>query len=85
MLMDMIRIAAVEMQKETPVFEITVGMLKPSACGTARLKAKAAESRYLLPLVLWVLRHLVSHDDDHARLRLQCVEALARAYDELDN
>ena len=84
-LMSMIKLASKELQRQVPIHNITVGMLKPSASGTASLKAKAAESRYLLLVCHFVLQNFMNTNDEHAPQRLQCVEAFCKAYFKVDN
>ena len=49
------------------------------------MKLKAAEGRYFLRVLEYVLRKLVPCDTAHRKLRLQCVQALLKVYQEIDS
>ena len=45
-----------------------------------KLKIKAAESRYFLPVLHYMLRHYVDMDTPHKELRFHCLDAINTMY-----
>ena len=79
---NMMNLAARNLHCRCPINKLTVGMFKSSAQNKPKMKTKAAEGRYLLPVVRELL-NLFDKTSDHAILRAQCVDALQRCYEEL--
>jgi hypothetical protein len=79
-LMFLIRNASKAIGQQRPPFnKLTVGMLKQPG-KAPKLKIKAAESRYFLPVLLHILEHFVPCDTHHREMRLHCVRALNEMY-----
>jgi len=68
-----------------PLHHLTIGMFRAAANEKPKLRAKAAEGRHLLPVVREMLATCFDVTTPHARLRLQCVDALLKCYHLLDN
>ena len=49
------------------------------------MRLKAAEGRYFLPTLIFLLENLVSCTSEHDKKRLNSLKALQRAYEVLDN
>ena len=64
---------------EMPIGDLTVGMFQNDK-GKAKMRLKAAEGRYLLPLVVLMFQNLFPTDTPHATLRLHCLHALNNCY-----
>ena len=62
-------------QESPPINKLTIGMIP---C----LKTKGAESRRLLPCVVWLLENIYAQDTEHQRLRYQCLKNLSDMYEE---
>ena len=60
-------------------------MLKKQATAAPRLSVKAAEARYLLPIVHFLMTQWLPCETAHELLRLQSCDALMRVYKEVDN
>ena len=55
-------------------------MIQTSTTDPLRLKVKAAEARYLVPITAWLLvKFFVPNQNGHTQLRAQCFSALGRA------
>ena len=81
----MIRVIASQMGVEPPISGLTVLMFRKAAGKKPKLACKAAEARYLLPIVVKVLEQFFPVETEHQRLVLQCVSALNMCYEELSN
>lgn len=68
-----------------PFHCLTIGMFRSSGAQKPKLKLKAAEGRYCLPLVRHMLEHCFPTDTLYAKTRLLCVGHLCKCYAELDN
>ena len=66
-----------------PFSKLTLGMLRKD--GKPRLKAKAAKTRHLVPIVLTMLMEHFPAADDRELRRQKCLEYLNAAYLELAN
>ena len=79
-LMTMIKSASKAVGQERPPFnKLTLGMLKQPGKSPA-LKAKAAESRYMLPVILYILETYFKVCTDHEILRHRCVQTISDMY-----
>ena len=81
-ILQILRMSAKELQTSCPIGSLTkgmIGMKKP------RLKCKAAESRYLLPIVFHALECLWDKKDEYEHLRYNCVQSLSACYNEIAN
>ena len=81
----MIAAAAKELGVECPLWDLTRGMIRVSAGAAPRLRVKAAEARYMLPITRHILAHYFPTQSDHESLRLHTVEAMLRMYQEVDS
>ena len=81
---NMVRVAAKAMKMDPPFANLTIGMMLPTQ-KRPKLKLKAAEGRYFLRVLEYLLRELVPAATAHEVLRLQCVQALLKVYAELDS
>ena len=72
--MDLIRTASPRVgQQRPPINTITIAMIRKEK-KAPQLSAKGAESRHLLPVICYILRHYFPADTPEKLLRLQCVE-----------
>ena len=81
--MNMLRAMARSLDLEMPFDDLTIGMMKSGAKKPPKLKLKAAEGRYLLPILLELLKNCVESTSAHAVMRLHCVSALNTCYEEM--
>ena len=82
-LLNLLKVAAQDLGTRVPVADLTLGMFHGVAKKRPKMKLKAAEGRYMLPIVHRLLQVLWETDSEHARLRLQCIAALDAAYAKL--
>ena len=82
-LMGMIRTAAKELHMDPPISQLTIGMIRGKRGPKAKLKA--AEGRYLLKVLVYILPNYYSCETDHELLRFRSASFLKRVYDELDH
>lgn len=75
--------AANSLEVPCPFSKLTFGMLRQD--GKPRLKAKAAKTRHLVPIVLTMLHDHFPPKNDRELRRLRCLEYLNAAYQELNN
>ena len=75
---------AARLGMDRPIHSLTVLMIRGSATAKPRMRVKAAEARYLLPIVRETLATCFATDTQHARGRLHCVDALLSCYRVLD-
>ena len=75
---------AARLGMDRPIHSLTVLMIRGSATAMPRMRVKAAEARYLLPIVRETLATCFATDTQHARGRLHCVDALLSCYRVLD-
>ena len=76
-ILNMIHAAAKEIDKPSPLSDLTIGMVKKAATAAPCFHAKAAEFRYLLPVMVFMLRHFFDHQSsEYLRLRFQTLLAL---------
>ena len=83
-LYNMIKIYCRHLGVQCPISKLTATMMTASASAKPKLKTKAAEGRHLLPVVRHLLDSLFGKTSAHALLRFQCVDALYRCYQEMD-
>ena len=83
-LQNMIKLSAkaIGMQK-SPVNKLTRGMFCTDK-GKPKMRAKAAQGRYFLKVLHYLLGNLVARTTDHAQLRYNCVSALLEVYNEME-
>ena len=67
-----------------PLSRLTLGLIKPEG-KPPRLRMKAANTRYLLPIVRYVLEHIFPPTSPREQLRLDCLIALDDLYILLNN
>ena len=65
--------------------DLTLGMFRPSADKKPSFKHKAAEGRYLLPVLREMMFTYFDTTTPHATLRLQACDALMDLYKQLEN
>lgn len=82
---NMMGVCARRLGQATPFSHLTVTMFRSTASDKPKFKAKAAENRHFLPILHQMLKHCFEADSEHARLRLQCVDALRRCYLEMES
>jgi len=81
-IMNMFKLGASSLNMDPPFHDLRYTMFgRPNK--SPKLKLKAAEARYLLPVLEFVLREFFPADDEYSRVRHQCVVAMCRCYDEL--
>ena len=59
-------------------------MIRAQAADAPRMKMKAAEARYILPIAGHMLRNYFPVHSAHATMRLNCTQALEKCYKELE-
>ena len=67
-------------QTRPPINRFTFPMLKSDKSTHPLLKLKAAESRYMLPVLLHILEMYFPMDTDHKRVRHRCVQKICQFY-----
>ena len=67
-------------QKRPPINRLTLQMFYTSG-KTLKMKIKAAESRYLLPCVKYILEYFMPMETPHDQLRYHCVRTICQMYD----
>ena len=53
--------------------------------GKPKMKLKAAEGRYFLPILCYIVKEFFGLNTDHERLRYNCCLAMLSIYIECDN
>jgi hypothetical protein len=79
-LMTLIKMFARKVGIDAPINTLTLTMFRASASAGCKFKGKASECRYLVPIVLLILRIAFPAETDVAKLRLECAEQLAAMY-----
>ena len=83
-IMTMVRSGAKALdQDRPPINKLTMTMITAGGGKSPKLKVKAAEARYLLPIVQHILEHYVAMDTPHKVLRYQCIKAIATMYKQM--
>ena len=82
--MNMIQAMAHQLGTVSPISGLTIGMIRADG-NCPKLKLKAAETRYMVPIVLKILESNVPLDTDHLRLRYNCFKFLARVYEMIND
>ncbi len=84
-ILSMLWAAAKGASVELPIRHLTLGMIRSDANNKSpKLKVKAAEGRRLLPVLTFILEHLLPVTSPREVMRLQCAEALAAVCAELE-
>ena len=65
---------------EKPFYSLTVTMFRPKLSKKPQLKLKAAQGRYLLPILREALVTCFDCSTEHQKLRLQCTDSLLECY-----
>ena len=78
-LLTLIKMFARHLGMDAPINHLTLTMLR-SDKGKCRFKGKASECRYLVPIVLAILKVAFPAETAAAKLRLECAEQLAALY-----
>ena len=80
-LMTLIKSAAKAIKQDRPpINAMTMGMLQAKSQNPPKLKIKAAESRYMCPVLRHILTHFFKVESEHQQMRLACVVALDDMY-----
>ena len=83
-LLTLIRIFSRELgYRHPPINKLVLGMFRVAG-KPIRFKGKAAETRYMVPIMCEILRRF-PHESPHDSTRLHCLEALNRVYLEMYN
>jgi len=85
LLENMMKVAAKSLGRQPPFHSLTVGMLRANTTSKPKMKLKAAEGRYFLPVLHTMLTKFFPCQTQHAKTRLWCAEALLSVYSELDS
>ena len=80
LLLNMIKQQSRAQGVEPPINDLTVHMLRPELSKKPKMRLKAAEGRYLLPVLLGILLNCFEAVTPHQILRIQCVRALCDCY-----
>ena len=78
-LLTLIKMFARNLGMGAPINNLTITMFR-TAKGKCRFKGKASECRYLVPIVLAILKVAFPAETVAAKLRLECAEQLAALY-----
>ena len=70
---------------EMPFVEVPIPQIRSAMGKAPKLKLKAAEARYTVPIVRHLLMNMWETSSEHSRLRLNCLDAIYRLYSEMDN
>ena len=62
-----------------PVNRITFPMIRQSG-KSPKLRIKAAESRHMLPCIVYIMQHYFKMDSPHKQLRYNCIKAISDMY-----
>ena len=84
-LMNMVKAMARTLGVEAPFHQLTMGMIRASAKNKPRMKLKAAEGRYFLPVLVHMLKTYFACESPRDQARLHCGQALCRCYYYLRN
>ena len=84
-LLTMIRFCSKEVGAIWTLNELTMGMIRASLDKGPKLKLKAAEGRYFIPVLRELLRSCFGLHTEHQRLRFNCLEQLHLVYKEMEN
>ena len=76
----MIVAASKALKMQTPIGNLTMSMIRVSG-KPPKLKLKAAESRYMLVVLHFILHNFMPPETPHEVLVLECVDALAGCYE----
>ena len=76
---NLLKLAATELEVDMPISELTLGMFKYDASKKAKLRSKAGEARYLVPICVEMLQLCFPG----LQLEFHCVNALNNCYAEL--
>ena len=79
-IMGMAKAMAHNLGVECPIFDLTIGMFRAGPSKAPKMKLKASEGRYFLPILRAMLQICFPLTTDHALLRFRCVDALYAIY-----
>ena len=79
-LMMLLRMHARRLGVECPIGHLTIFMFRTKNSKRPKLRAKAAETRYLCPIILDMLQFSFPSDSAYASLRIHCLQALCDCY-----
>ena len=74
-----------QLAMDMPIATLSLTMFRASAGVAPKFKHKAAEGRYLLPIVREMLLRCFPRVTHHEQLRFNCLESLYNVYREMDN
>ena len=83
--LNIVHTKARELGMDSPTNDLTPTMNRASMKDRPRLKVKAAEGRCLLVVIAHMLETYYDITTEHNKIRLQCVKALCRVYNELND
>ena len=83
-ILTMIQLIAKDLDAESPLFDLTIGMIIAGPNDAPKLKVKAGEARHLVPIMCCVLRTFFDTSSAHGKLRMYCANALRDCYREMD-
>ena len=81
-ILNMMRMMARFLDVDMPIGDLTVTMFKQQK-KQPKFKLKAAEGRYILPIIRAMCAYCLDASSDHAKVRLQCLQALESCYVEM--
>ena len=82
-LLNMAKAAATDLGVELPLNTLTMGMIRSGSNKKPKMRLKAAEGRYFLPILVRMLQLFFPSKNSHEEMRLHCCQALVRCYLEL--
>ena len=80
-LLHLVRTQARNLGVDCPIADLTIFMIRVKNKKKPRLRLKAAEGRYMAPILRAILVHHFDRDTPYKVLRFQCFDALCSCYD----
>ena len=82
-LLNMVKVQARALEIEPPINALTVYMIRVTMKKKPRMRLKAAEGRFMLPILHAILLHCFPATSPYEVLRIRCVQALLSCYEHL--
>jgi hypothetical protein len=79
----LIKTASRVLGQPAPVNKLTYGMFRPRSSKQPRFRCKAANTRHMVPVVLFIFKELCPQTDDLGKLHFQMLSHLNSMYEEL--
>ena len=82
-LLNLINMMSKSRGEDPPINNLTVLMFWPKSTAYPKIKLKAAEARYMVPVLLMVLQNCFPAETEYEITREQCLAAMCKCLDEL--